>query len=1202
MQVKGSINNFLHKNYIFIIKSFNFSRKLKLRFTPYFQMKKTLLALTLLLSFIKSYAQPANDNCAFAQLIILPANGSICLPSTNALATADALPPNTCNGPTGGNEVWYSFITTGTQNTISALPIAPGPASNMVVSVPNGDCTSPTTIVCNAAVSPGGPATVNFSVPIGTQVWFEVSSLGTSGSFNLCVTSVTPVPDYNTNVGDSCATAIRLCNKASFTGDPPIIFANSGQQISCYTFGAAYLSDIWYKFKCAKTGTFGFLCTPEPGLDIDWEVLDVTAGCTGAPAVACNFTYNGAGGDPTGMDATSGSPCGNFGHICTPITVIAGNTYAIHLNYTNASFNTFDMTFSGTFEIAPFPDFYVDMPGGCAPLTTDFTDSSYSASTYNWTFGNGNTFIGNNPPPQNYPTPGNYVVGLVVTDASTGCVNSTARQVQAGTGPTSTFTVSQATVCVGVNDTITYTGNGGPLATFTWNFNGATIISGAGAGPYIVQWAVAGSKSVTLNVTENGCPSVTTNSAVTVQNPPTSTFNMPTGACTGDTVLITYTGNASPSAIYYWSLGNSFIASTNNVDTFYVVWGAPGIDSVYLQIDQNGCISTITKKYITILSKPIAAFSLTDSICTSGAAIATFTGAVPLTSQFDWNFGTGNATPGGTVIGPHTITYSSGGYQVLSLIVNDQGCKSAEVFDSVFVTIAPSSTFTISDDSLCGAETTIITYTGTGSSTATYTYNFGTATVNSGSGSGPYNLSYATPGWHYITLSVTENGCTSLLNTDSIIVAANAVADAGLDVTFCNGDSALIGAAAIAGYTYTWTPASAVSKTNIANPYAIVVNNTSVPTVTNVIVTAKNNFCIDTDTVVVTVDPRQLANIAVTPSITQCLDVNNFNFSNNAPAIAGSTYSWDFTPFANTPNATTASVSNIKYTTAGSYLVQLTTTTGTCPADKDTQTVYVDDAALADFTADDTTGCPPVDVNFTNTSTGVAAGSTYLWSFGNGTTSTLSSPAMVTYTTGGKYNVTLAITSPNGCVSTKTKSNYISVYNQPIAAFTPDPFTTNILQPVIYFYGTSTNADTCQYYYGDNTTGLGCVTQHEYLDTGTYVVMLVASNAGGCRDTAYQTVVINDFYTLFVPNSFTPNGDGLNDYFSIAGFGMKTFNINIYNRQGAVVYTSNNSKFEWDGKDKNGNVLMEGNYVYQIDVKDVLNKNHMISGSLLIIM
>lgn len=178
-------------------------------------------------------------------------------------------------------------------------------------------------------------------------------------------------------------------------------------------------------------------------------------------------------------------------------------------------------------------------------------------------------------------------------------------------------------------------------------------------------------------------------------------------------------------------------------------------------------------------------------------------------------------------------------------------------------------------------------------------------------------------------------------------------------------------------------------------------------------------------------------------------------------------------------------------------MIQLTTTTGTCPIDKDTITITVTDAAKADFTADDTTGCPPVDVIFTDKFTGVLPGSTYFWTFGNGTTSSLANPVMVSYTSGGSYTVTLSITSPNGCVSTKTKTNYITVYNKPVASFTPDPYTTNILQPVISFYGTSTNADTCKYSFGDGSTGLGCFTQHEYLDTGTFVVMLIATNAGG---------------------------------------------------------------------------------------------------------
>lgn len=81
-------------------------------------------------------------------------------------------------------------------------------------------------------------------------------------------------------------------------------------------------------------------------------------------------------------------------------------------------------------------------------------------------------------------------------------------------------------------------------------------------------------------------------------------------------------------------------------------------------------------------------------------------------------------------------------------------------------------------------------------------------------------------------MSYRKNGCTSAVKTDSIASAADAIANAGSDVTYCNGDSALIGNIAVAGYTYSWSPTTAVSKSNISNPYAIIQNNTNTSTTT----------------------------------------------------------------------------------------------------------------------------------------------------------------------------------------------------------------------------------------------------------------------------------------------------------------------------------------------------------------------------------
>ncbi|MEO8146604.1 MAG: PKD domain-containing protein [Bacteroidia bacterium] len=1168
-------------------------------------MKKNIITLILLLATVKIYAQPANDDCQYSQAIQIPQSGSICFTTTNTGATPDAVAPNGCNGPTGGNEVWFSYIVTGTQNSITVNPSGGTPAQFVAITVPNGGCGSAVPLICNAAAAAGGPAFVNFSLPVGTQVWFEVTALGADGGFDICINSVSNVPSYSASVGDSCFTAIRLCNKQSFTGTPPFpIFSNSGQQISCYAFPAAYLSDIWYKFTVGKSGTLGWICTPQLGLDIDWEVLDITAGCPGLlPALCCNNIYNGAGGDPTGMDASSGTPCGGASHIVTPVNVVAGNTYAIHLNYTNASLNTFTMTFSGTFEIAPFPDFTVDNPTGCAPLVTDFTDASFAASSYNWSFGNGNTFVGSNPAPQNYAVSGNYLVGLTVNNAATGCVNATSQTVTIDAAQTSTFTASPATVCVNSNTTITYTGTGSASATYNWNFNGGTVMSGSGQGPYDVQWATAGTKTVTLTVTQNGCTSTATNVNITVNAPPSTTFNMPANACTGDTILINYSGtNASSFAQYYWNFSNSFLISTNGTDTFYVVWNNPGLDSVNLQIDDQGCLSTPpgTTHYITITTRPTSTFTLTDTICSSQQAIAVYTGTGAGSATYNWNFGTGVAVPGGTVAGPQNITYATPGYHNISLIVNEAGCLSAASDDSVFVVYAPTSTFTVSDDSLCGNETAVITYTGTGTGAAVFNWNFNAANIISGSGTGPYTIDYPAAGLNYITLDVSENGCTSLIKKDSIVIADVPVANAGTDVTYCAGDSALVGTVAVVGYQYAWSPATGVNHPTFAIPYAIIGNTGTTVKSVDLILTVTNLFCVDKDTVNVKVYPKQNAVITVTPGLTQCLDVNHFNFTNNATTIPGGAFNWNFTPGASTVTATTSTVNNITYSTPGNYLVSLITSSANCPNDTDKVTLTINDVPHAGFFADTLIGCPPLTVNFTDTST-IVPGSTYFWDLGNGTTSTFAGDTAAEYTTGGSYNVSLTITSPAGCSSEASHNNLITVTDPPQASFIADPIVTTVLQPVINFTSTSTNTDTCLYLFGDGGTSSDCATKYAYSDTGTYLVTLIVSNAGGCSDTAYETVTVNDFYTLYFPNSFTPNRDGVNDLYSVTGFGVQTFKISIFNNHGQDIFEANNINFTWDGTDVNGDKVPEGYYVYKAEIRDVLGKKHEKTGGIVVL-
>jgi gliding motility-associated-like protein len=108
-------------------------------------------------------------------------------------------------------------------------------------------------------------------------------------------------------------------------------------------------------------------------------------------------------------------------------------------------------------------------------------------------------------------------------------------------------------------------------------------------------------------------------------------------------------------------------------------------------------------------------------------------------------------------------------------------------------------------------------------------------------------------------------------------------------------------------------------------------------------------------------------------------------------------------------------------------------------------------------------------------------------------------------------------------------------------------------------------------------------------DPGNYNVCLATVSADGCMDTVCHIVVIDDLFLLFVPNTFTPDGDGINDYFFpvIDGYDLTSFEMMIFNRWGELIFTSTNPDNKWDGTYRS---LMskEDTYVWKILAKNVV--------------
>ena len=96
---------------------------------------------------------------------------------------------------------------------------------------------------------------------------------------------------------------------------------------------------------------------------------------------------------------------------------------------------------------------------------------------------------------------------------------------------------------------------------------------------------------------------------------------------------------------------------------------------------------------------------------------------------------------------------------------------------------------------------------------------------------------------------------------------------------------------------------------------------------------------------------------------------------------------------------------------------------------------------------------------------------------------------------------------------------------------------------------------------------------------------LTVKSYAGCIDSIIKQAVVMDRITLFVPNCFSPNNDGVNDYFIIGGQNITEYELLIYNRWGELVYKTNDLSQSWDGRYQ-GHVVPEGIYGWTINYSE----------------
>lgn len=365
------------------------------------------------------------------------------------------------------------------------------------------------------------------------------------------------------------------------------------------------------------------------------------------------------------------------------------------------------------------------------------------------------------------------------------------------------------------------------------------------------------------------------------------------------------------------------------------------------------------------------------------------------------------------------------------------------------------------------------------------------------------------------------------------------------------------------------------------------------------------------DSVMVNVTPIPNANFTASSPI--CIDgTSTVLYNGNASSSA--TYDWNFDN-ANVISGSSQGPTELNWSTPGQHIITLQVSENGCFSPIDSVPVDVYSSPIPNFTATPKIGCAPLTVNFADSSFPTIQ--SWLWDFGDvassNNSSTLQNPTH-SYVDSGWYDVKLVVQSTATCIDSITIPNFIHVLEPPVAEFSASPTTTSITNPLISFTNQSQFSTSWIWNFGDVSSAYNSSsaknTAHSYTLDGTYTIWLVSSN-GYCSDSINHSVIINPVppvipeipYSFYIPNAFSPNGEGTNEIFIPLGEGIDSsyYEMCIFDRWGELIFDTKDILTGWNGKRNNsGSTLPSGIYVYLFKVRQSSGIKHNYAGSVLL--
>jgi len=237
-----------------------------------------------------------------------------------------------------------------------------------------------------------------------------------------------------------------------------------------------------------------------------------------------------------------------------------------------------------------------------------------------------------------------------------------------------------------------------------------------------------------------------------------------------------------------------------------------------------------------------------------------------------------------------------------------------------------------------------------------------------------------------------------------------------------------------------------------------------------------------------------------------------------------------------------------------------------------------------EITADTIFGCAPFLVNFTFRDT--TSGAEIDWSFGDGVITTDGGDLIShLYAIGGNYSVSTTAQWPNGCTTDTTLFGMVDVISVPVADFTWEPKPLTVFEPTGHFQELATPNEVSyawDFFNFGTWSGPDTVITFPNDQGRFYPVQLRVENELGCADSVLINVEVEDEFLVYVPNAFSPDGDGFNELFLVEGndISSKEFDLRIFDRWGHAVFATTDRYVGW-----NGTGLPHGVYNYRLKVR-----------------